>query len=94
MQLNGQNKKCPKSDQDNGGWKARMGWVRVNDAEKKIVRRDADPQSEDVASAIPSVTYACYDVKTGTTGRDWYYIWVERESRWGWISSGISTLIY
>ncbi len=71
-----------------------IGWVRVTDTERKGVRKNADPNSDRVASADPGVPYACYAVKSGTTGRDWYYIWVEADSEWGWISSGVSTFSY
>lgn len=61
--------------------------------DRKIVRQNADPNSKQITVVYPGYRYPCYAVKRGTTGKDWYYIWVEEDSAWGWISSGNSSLV-
>lgn len=61
--------------------------------DRKIVRKNADPKSAQVTVVYPGCRYPCYAVKKGTTGKDWYYIWVEEDSVWGWVSSGYAELI-
>ena len=69
-----------------------IGEVTVNSGGgRKTVRKDADPNSAEVAYVNPGARYACYGSKTGTTGKTWYYIWIEEASRWGWISSASAT---
>ena len=69
-----------------------IGEVTVNaGGGRKTVRKDADPNSAEVAYVNPGARYACYGSKTGTTGKTWYYIWIEEASRWGWISSASAT---
>ena len=69
-----------------------IGEVTVNSGSgRKTVRKDADPNSAEVAYVNPGARYACYGSKTGTTGKTWYYIWIEEASRWGWISSASAT---
>lgn len=60
---------------------------------RQTVRRDADPNSAEVAYLDPGSRYACYASKIGTTGKEWYYIWIEEASRWGWISSGSAMFV-
>ena len=62
------------------------------DGAHKTVRQDADPESKQLALVSPGEKYPCYAEKKGTNGKPWYYIWIEKESVWGWISSGVSTL--
>ena len=59
--------------------------------ERKNVRKNADPNSDNVTVVYPGRTYACYGSKKGTTGKEWFYIWVEEDSAWGWVSSSFST---
>ena len=63
-----------------------------NTGARKMVRKNADPDSDAVASVEPGKTFPCYSIKKGTTHKDWYYIWIEDESVWGWISSGYAIL--
>ena len=60
--------------------------------DRKFVRKNADPKSTQVTVVYPGASYPCYAVKEGTTGKDWYYIWVEEDSAWGWVSSGYAEL--
>ena len=62
------------------------------DGAHKTIRQDADPDSKQLALVSPGEKYPCYAEKKGTNGKPWYYIWIEKESVWGWISSGVSTL--
>ena len=72
-----------------------IGEVTVNYGNgRQTVRKDADPNSAEVAYLDPGTKYPCYGSKTGTTGKLWYYIWIEEVSRWGWISSGSATFIH
>ena len=69
-----------------------IGTVTVKSGGRQTVRREADPNSGEVAYLNSGSRYPCYGTKTGTTGKEWYYIWIEEASRWGWISSGSATL--
>ena len=54
---------------------------------RKIVRERPDPNSCQVTVVYPGQRYPCYASQQGTTGKTWYYIWVESDSAWAWISS-------
>ena len=69
-----------------------IGEVTIQHDERIMVRKNADPTTDVVSAAYPGKTYPCYAVKKGSTGKDWYYIWVEKDSVWGWVSSGLSVL--
>lgn len=58
---------------------------------RKIVRERPDPNSRQVTVVYPGNRYPCYATQQGTTGKTWYYIWVEADSAWAWISSGYVT---
>ena len=64
-----------------------LGVTGSGAADRKMVRQNADPDSKLVTVAYPGIQYPYYAVKRGTTGKDWYYIWVDADSAWGWISS-------
>ena len=70
------------------------GSVLINGSkgdERKRVRRDADPNSGWVSSVYPTNTYPCYGSKIGTTGKIWYYVFVEADSAFGWVSGDYCT---
>lgn len=70
------------------------GYVTVDygtSGQRKNVRMQPDPNSDLVVAAEPGEVFPVYASKVGTTGKVWYYIWVERVSKWGWISSGVAT---
>jgi len=74
---------------------SQMGDVTIGygtTGDRKIVRQDADPDSSQVAVVYPGSSYPCYGSKQGSTGKLWYYIWVDENSAWGWVSSGYATL--
>lgn len=58
---------------------------------RKIVRERPDPNSRQVTVVYPGQRYPCYAEQQGSTGKTWYYIWVETDSAWAWISSGYVT---
>ncbi len=78
---------------------SRFGTTQIGDVlvdygstgSRKIVRERPDPNSQLVTTVYPGKRYPCYASQQGTTGKIWYYIWVEEDSSWGWISSGLVT---
>lgn len=68
----------------------KIGTVRVQ-GEKRFVRKNAGQEYDKVATVSYPETFPCYDRKEGTNGRQWYLIWVDSKSTWGWISEGVST---
>ena len=70
------------------------GYVTVNygaSGQRKNVRQRPDPDSALVVAANPGEVFPVYASKVGTTGKTWYYIFVERVSKWGWISEGVAS---
>ena len=64
--------------------KAPIGTVTiVGDA--RLVRQKADPETDMVARVNDKEQYPVYDSKIGSTGKTWYYIYVD--GAWGWIST-------
>lgn len=55
------------------------------------VRGDADPDSQWLTAVYPGKSYPCYGVKTGAKDRDWYYIFVEEDSVWGYVLGSFVT---
>ncbi len=64
-----------------------------NRGTRVIVRKNADPNTAQVTVVYPGNEYPCYAEKQGTTGKIWYYIWVDEGSHWGWVSSGHATKV-
>ena len=60
--------------------------------QRKIVRQSHDVGSALVAYVNPMDCFPCYAISKDKYGRDWYYIWIETNSKWGWVSSTVSTL--
>ena len=68
-----------------------MGYVKIvneSSGQRVFVRKAANPNSNQVTVAYPGKKYPYYAKKTGSTGKDWYLIWVDADSAWGWVSSG------
>ena len=61
--------------------------------DRKIVRQNANPQARQVDVAYPGRVYPCYAWTTGSNNHVWYYIWIEEDNVWGWVSSKVCTLI-
>ncbi len=55
----------------------------------KNIRAKPDPDSGLITTVRNGETYPCYDEQKGTTGKPWYYIWIDKANAWGWISSGM-----
>ena len=73
---------------------AQIGEVVISEGAtgtRKIVRKNPDINSNQETVVYPGRTYACYDVQAGSGGINWYYIFVEEDSTWGWVSSGLSS---
>lgn len=73
---------------------SQIGNIIVNSGStgsRKIVREKPDPNSRQVTVVYPSRSYPCYATQQGSTGKVWYYIWIESDSAWAWISSGYAT---
>ena len=60
---------------------------------RKIVYQNPDSDSREVTYLDTGVQCPCYEVRTGGSGTEWYYIWIEGLSRWGWIPSGSATFM-
>ena len=68
----------------------KIGTVNVTHAEPTIVHSEPDPDKKMVARVYQGDSFPCYGKETGSTRKDWYYIWID--GVWGWISSGRSEL--
>ena len=72
---------------------SRIGVVWPHEGERKNVRQQPDVGSRQITVAYHGKDYACYDVTLGSGKIDWYYIFVESDSKWGWIASGNADLV-
>lgn len=70
----------------------RIGHVQVNSGKRKIVRKEPSVNATQITVAYADRFYPCYDVKT-TRSLEWFYIWIEEDSKWGWISSANGILV-
>lgn len=61
--------------------------------ERKNVRKEPNPNSDQVSVVYPGRTYACYGEAEGYAGITWYYVWIEEDSEWGWVISNYASLI-
>ena len=55
--------------------------------QRKFVHENADAKSRWISVAYPASAYPYYSTTTGKDGKLWYYVFVEEDSRWGWITS-------
>lgn len=67
---------------------AKSGTVTVTNPDVTIVHSEPDPDKKMVARVFQGDTFPCYGIATGSTKKEWYYIWID--GVWGWISSGRS----
>ena len=58
---------------------------------RRIARKSPDSNSDEIAYLESGGIYPCYSIRMGIDGKEWYGIWIERISKWGWISSEVST---
>jgi hypothetical protein len=71
-----------------------MGFVVVNGNkgdDRKKIRSDATSESKWLTVVYPGRRYPCYGIKTGERRKDWYYIFVEEDSMWGYVLGGFVT---
>ena len=71
---------------------AQIGEVIVNAGERKNVRSAPGMNGEPISKVYPGTVYPCYGVATAENGKDWYYVWVEDDSEWGWVASASAEL--
>ena len=62
--------------------------------QRKNVRKSADKNAERISSVYNGVLYPCYGSRNGSDGKVWYYIWIETDSLWGWVSSTLGYITY
>ena len=70
----------------------RIGHFEVSEEPRKAVRV-APGDTDHVTVAYPGRYYACYDQAETEDGKTWYYIWVEEDSKWGWIAGANGRLV-
>lgn len=70
-----------------------IGHVEINPGVRKPVKNKPDRESKQITVAYPDRYYPCYDVSAKKGGSEWYYIWVETDSKWGWVQSINGTLV-
>ena len=70
-----------------------MGKIEVNGEKqtRKSVYREAGEASGKLTAVYPGRTYPYYAVKTDSKGSKWYYIFVEEDTLWGWVSAKTAT---
>lgn len=59
--------------------------------QRKFVHENADAKSRWISVAYPASAYPYYSTTTGKDGKLWYYVFVEEDSRWGWITSQVAS---
>ena len=59
---------------------------------RKIVREYANPSARQVDVVYPGYYYPCYGWTVGSNNHIWYYVWIEGDNVWGWVSSACATL--
>ena len=64
-----------------------IGHFEVGDGPRKLVWDGIGGNSNRITVAYAGRYYPCYDAAEDDDGKTWYYIWVEEDSKWGWILS-------
>ena len=59
---------------------------------RKCVREFANPDARQVDVVYPGYYYPCYGWTVGSNNHIWYYVWIEGDNVWGWVSSACATL--
>lgn len=72
---------------------SQVGTVRIKDGERKNVRKTPDASGTIISKVYPGVEYPVYDKRTADNGKEFYYVWVEDDSVWGWIASGVAEVV-
>ena len=62
-----------------------------SNGERKNVRKEPDPSSDQITVVYPGRTYACYGEAEGYAGITWYYVWIEEDSEFGWVISNYAS---
>lgn len=58
---------------------------------RKNVHKGANLNSDNLTVVYPARTYPYYDIKTGSNGSKWYYVFVEEDTMWGWVAGELVT---
>lgn len=71
------------------------GHVEVNCKRRIGVKNEPDVNGTQISVVYPGKYYPCYDiVPTGwRNNQEWYYVWVEEDSEWGWIISSNEAML-
>ena len=64
----------------------------IQEGERKNVRKTPDASGTIISKVYPGMEYPVYDKKVSDRGIEYFYVFVEDDSEWGWISSGVATL--
>lgn len=70
-----------------------IGTAVIKEGERKNVRKTPDASGTIISKVYPGLEYPVYDKRTAENGMMYYYVWVEDDSEWGWIASGVATLV-
>ena len=71
----------------------KIGTAVIREGERKNVRREPSTASTIISKVYPGQEYPVYARKISDTGTEYYYVFVEDDSEWGWIASGVATLV-
>ena len=72
---------------------SQIGTAVIKEGERKNVRKTPDASGTIISKVYPGLEYPVYEKRTVENGMEYYYVWVEDDSVWGWISSGVATLV-
>ena len=70
-----------------------IGTAVIREGDRKNVRRTPDASGAIISKVYPGLEYPVYDRRTSESGIEYYYVWVEDDSVWGWISSSVADLV-
>ena len=70
----------------------KIGTAVIKEGDRKNVRRTPDASGTIISKVYPGMEYPVYDKKVSDRGIEYFYVFVEDDSEWGWISSGVATL--
>ena len=71
----------------------KIGTAVIGEGERKNVRKTPDASGTIISKVYPGMEYPVYERKVSERGLEYFYVFVEDDSEWGWISSGVATLV-
>ena len=72
---------------------SQVGTALIREGDRKNVRRTPDASGTIISKVYPGQEYPVYDRQLSSRNVEYYYVWVEDDSAWGWISSSVAELI-